>query len=366
MTLTPVMKAELSSGAVRVDETRRAQFGIELEAATVRPMSASLEIPAVVSWDADRLFDVSIRVSGWASDVSAAPGERVRGGRVLFRLFSPELVSAQDDLLRANEQASSGDPAALARRDAARLRLSRLGLAEVDLDQILRAGRASEEIPVRAPHSGVVLDRTMVEGAMVSPGQTLYRLGDLSTVWIEGALPEARVADVRAGQSVSVRVSGSDTRMEGVVDRVLPAMDPLTRTARLRVRVDNSAGQLHPDQWATIVVDVVRGDRLAVPGSAVLYTGPRRLVFVDAGDDLLIPREVTTGMTSEGYVQILSGLSEGERVVRAGTFLVAADSRLKQGGGVGLHGGEEKAPAERVPPAPTADPHAGHNKAEKR
>lgn len=332
MTLTPVVRAELETGAVRVDAVRRARFGIELEAAAVRPMGSSLHIPAILTWDADRLQDVSIRVSGWVKNVRGAPGEPVRAGQVLFTLFSPELVAAQDDLLRATLQAAGGDPASVGRRDAARLRLLRWGVPADLLDQIIQEGHTMEDVPFRAPKSGWVLDRTAVEGGMANPGQTLYRLGDLSRLWLEGAVPEDRLSAVAVGQVVSVRVSGIQESIPARVDRVLPTLDALTRTARIRVALDNTSARLRPDQWASIEVEVGDGNHLSVPESAVLYTGPRRIVFVDTGNDLLMPREVRVGMKSDGYVQILEGLKEGEQIVRAGNFLVAADSRLKRGG----------------------------------
>lgn len=356
MTLTPVTRAELSTGAVRVDAQRRSQFGIELEAAAVRPMGSSLQVPAVVGWDPDGLSDVTVRASGWVKHVVGAPGESVRAGQVLFTLFSPDLVAGQDDLLRATAAAADGDASAASRRDAARLRLTRLGLGGAEIDAILAAGHTVEEVPIRASRGGVVLDRTVVEGGMVSPGQTLYRIADPSTVWVEGAVAEDQVGSLSTGQAVEVMATGLDAPLRGTVERVLPQLDASTRTARVRVSVRNPEGKLRPDQWATLRVDIDGGDHLAVPESAVLYTGPRRVVFVDAGSDLLAPRDVVTGMKSDGYVQILEGLSPGDQVVRAGNFLVAADSRLKRGGETGhKHGAPEDAPAD----APAE--HAGHD-----
>ena len=357
MTLTPVTRAELATGAVRVDAQRRSQFGIELEAAAVRHMGSSLQVPAVVGWDADGLTDVTVRASGWVEHVTGAPGEAVRAGQILFTLFSPELVAAQDDLLRTTTQARDGVALAAARRDATRLRLNRLGLANVEIDAIISGGHSVEKVPVRAPHGGVVLDRTVVEGAMVSPGQTLYRLGDLSMVWVEGAVPEDLLSALSPGQSVTVTAAGHEGPFSGTVERVLPELDATTRTARVRVTVRNADGKLRPGQWATVKVDVDGGDHLAVPESAVLFTGPRRVVFVDTGGDLLMPRDVVTGMKSDGYVQILDGLSAGDQVVRAGNFLVAADSRLKRGGETGhKHGAQED-----VAPASTPSEQAGHD-----
>jgi Cu(I)/Ag(I) efflux system membrane fusion protein len=268
---------------------------------------------------------------------------------VLFRIFSPELVSAQDDLLRAAAQVGGGDPSAAARRDAARLRLSRLGPSDAEIDRILAGGTTLEDLPVRAARAGVVLERTVVEGGMASPGQTLYRIGDLSTVWVEGALPEGRFGTVQPGQHVRVGAAGLRASLDGVVSELLPEVDATTRTGRVRVRVANPDAALRPDQWATIELTVDEGEHLTVPESAVMYTGPRRVLFVAGEGDLLVPREVQVGAKAEGYVAILGGLEEGESVVRAGNFLVAADSRLKRGGETGGHlptGASGAAPAE--------------------
>jgi len=334
MTLTPVTQAELQSGAVRVDADRRAKFGIELVAAALRPMASVLRVPAVVTWDPDRVQDVSVRASGWVESLpGGAPGEEVRAGQVLFTLYSPELVASQDDLFQASAQVGTGVPGAEARRDAARTRLQRLGLTTAQVARIEAVGHTVEQVPFLSPRSGFVIARTAVEGAMVTSGQTLFRIGDLREVWLEGAVPEGRLAALTRGQEVTVRLPGEDPSRPGSVAQILPQVDPATRTARIRVRLDNADGALRPDQWATVEIALGGGERLAVPESAVLYTGPRRLVFVEGQGDLLEPRQVHIGMKADGYVEIVDGLAAGERVVRAGTFLVAADSRLKGGGG---------------------------------
>lgn len=333
MTLTPVLNSELQSGAVTVDAERRKRFGIATEPVGRRTMGATLELPAVVAWDESRLADVTLKVSGWiASEAVGASGVRVRAGQVLFTLYSPELVAAQDDLLRATASVQRGEVEAADRARAARLRLTRWGMTDAQLDAVLGSGTVLENVPVVAPISGFVLEKTALVGAMVSPGQTIYRIGDASRVWLEASVPAAQLFQVTPGMAVDVRVPGVAEPRAAKVALTYPTLDPATRTARVRVELENTDGALRPDQWATLEVTLDVQDRLVVPESAVIYTGPRRMVFVDTGADKLEPRDITTGVKADGFVEVLTGLKEGDLVVTAGNYLVAADSRLKRGG----------------------------------
>lgn len=344
MTLLPVLTSELQSGAVLVDSTRRERFGIATEPVTRRSMGATLELPAVVAWDQSRLADVTLKVSGWVeSEAVGAPGVHVRAGQTLFSLYSPELVAAQDDLLRATTSDQRGESGAGERAVAARLRLTRWGMTDGQLDSVLERGTVLENVPILAPISGFVLEKTTLVGAMVSPGQTIYRIGDTSRVWLEASVPEAQLALFRPGLLVDVYLPGVEEPRSAKITLTYPTVDPATRTARVRVELQNSDGALRPDQWATLKVRLDVKDRLVVPESAVIYTGPRRMVFVDTGEDRLEPRDVTIGVKAGGYVEVLTGLKEGDMVVTAGNYLVAADSRLKQGG--------EAAPAQAEPTA---------------
>lgn len=320
---------KLQDDAVRVDEAQRLALGITVEPAAKAPMRSTLALPAIVGWDQSRLSDVSVKVQGWVRDlVVVGPGARVKAGDTLFTLYSPDLVATQEDLAAATRQAQEGVQGAEARAEAARKRLLRWDIPAARIDRAA-AGEPAEALPIPAPRGGLVLESSVVEGAMVSPGQTLFRIGDLREVWLEVSVPEARLPHVRVGSEVEVEVAGEPAR-KGRVERIEPGLDPATRSARLRVDVDNADEALRPDQWATVKLPIDAGERLSVPESAVLYTGPRRLVFVDGGDERLSPREVTTGLSAGGRIEILDGLAEGEKVVTAGNFLVAADSRLRQ------------------------------------
>jgi membrane fusion protein, copper/silver efflux system len=326
MTLTPVTKAQKASGAVTVDAERRAWLGIELAPAERRTLAPSLRAVGEVMWDESRLTDVTLKVGGWVRELVAnATGQSVRRGQTLLTLYSPDLLVAQEDLL-----AAATDPAGASHVESARRRLRLWDVTDKQIDAVLASGKPMEAVPILAPSSGEVIEKDVVEGAAVEPGTRLYRIGNLDEVWVEAVVPEADLASVRQGQPVRVGLEGSEPR-DGTIALILPSLESETRSGRVRVELDNKDGVLRPGQWVTVELALPGGDALVVRDTAVMFTGPRRVVFVAGAGDALVPRTVQTGRKGEGWVEILSGVEEGEQVVVSGNFLVAADSRLRAG-----------------------------------
>ena len=330
MTLMPVKKADLTTGAVTMDDAARAMAGVELATATVRTIRRTVHAVGTVTWDQERLTDVTLKVDGYVREAFvAATGTRVRRGQTLFTLYSPEILVAQEELLGA---LASDDAGAAARAAAARRKLRLWDLADAQIDRIVASGAALEAIPIVSPVDGIVIEEDVVSGAAVERGMRLYRLGDLRHVWIEAQIPETDVASVHVGQAVRVSFPDHASR-GGEVALVLPEIDPATRTATVRVELANDDASLLPAEWAAIDVDLDAGEQLAIPESAVLYTGSRRVVFVDVGNGRLEPRAIRIGARADGFVAVEDGLAPGDRVVAAGNFQVAADSRIQSGEG---------------------------------
>jgi Cu(I)/Ag(I) efflux system membrane fusion protein len=175
-----------------------------------------------------------------------------------------------------------------------------------------------------------VLEKTVVQGAAFTPGQALYRIADLRRVWVLADLAQEDLPVVKVGQEATVTVAAlPGERLAGKVDALYPTLDPGTRTARARIALGNPELKLRPSMFATVSMTVALGERLQAPRSAVIYTGPRRLVFVDLGEGRLRPREVKLGIAGTDAVEVLDGLKAGETVVSSGTFLVAAESRIR-------------------------------------
>ncbi len=336
MDLVPVTKQEVQTGVVIVDGARRQQIGVRLAEVERLPLVVDVRAVGRVAYDETRLSDVTPRVGGWIGDLHAdATGMPVRRGEPLFTLYSPELFSAQEEYLaalaaRKKAQESSAPDRADYLVDAARRRLELWDLTADQIDGIAERGKPVDYIPILSPVSGYVVEKNVVEGAAIKPGERLFRIAALDRVWIEAELYESQLSLARVGIPVKVTLPyRPGETASGRVSFVYPYLDNGTRTARARIELDNPDLALKPDMYANVEFVTEREPRLSVPESAVLYAGDRRAVFVQVGPDRFQPRIIQTGMTGEDRVEVLSGLTEGETVVASGNFLIAAESRLK-------------------------------------
>ncbi len=332
MDLTPVSEAERASGQLLIDETRRHEFG--LRTAKVRKRSFPSEIRTVgrVTFDERRLYDVNLKLSGWIERLHVdETGEEVKKGQVLFTLYSPELYAAQVELIsaqRAIDAAGEGISRSLIASASKKLALWDVSAAQIEA--LKREKVALRAMPIVSPARGHVIEKNVVNGSQVSVGQTLYRIADLRRVWVEADVYERDLPRARVGQKARVTLSYLPGRtFEGEVRFVAPVLDEETRTGRVRLELENEDLALKPNMFVDVTLLTGGDDALQIPREAVLYTGPRRLVFVDLGEGRLRPREVTLGRETPDVVEVLSGLSEGDVVVTSGNFLLAAESRLK-------------------------------------
>lgn len=329
MDLTPVKPEESSSGEVVVNEARRQRIGVRLGVAEVRPMIRHLRVVGAVRYDETRLHDVNLRMSGWVQSLLVNQTEQpVKAGQTLFTLYSPELYAAQLEHLSAMRRAGGDGATTLVQ--ASKKRLELLGMSEAQIEALGKRGTAQQNVAIVAPTTGFVIDKQVVQGARVEAGTRVYQVADLSQVWIEAQIDEVDLPLVRAGQAVTVQLpSHTQTTYQGELDYVYPVFESQTRTARARIVLKNTELTLKPNMFVNVKIAVDLGQRLSVADSAVIYTGPRRLVFVDLGEGKLLPKEVSVGVHADGYYEITSGLKEGERVVVSGNFLVAAESRIQ-------------------------------------
>jgi len=336
MDLVPVTREEVETGVIRVDAARRQAIGVRTAPVRVQPLSTTIRAVGTVTYDETRLSEVSLKVEGWIGRLFVdEPGQAVRRGEPLFTLYSPDLLTAQQELLIATRaQQAARDTEAPDRADylaaAARRRLALWDLSEGQIDEIARTGEPLQYVPILSPTSGYVVEKNVVEGAAVKPGQALYRIAGLDGVWVEAEVYESELPLVRVGQPVEVTFPYLPGRaFKGQVDYVYPYLQSRTRTGTVRVELANPDLALKPDMYANVLLRSDLGERLVVPEEAVIYAGPRRLVFVDLGEGRLQPREIEVGAkTAEGY-EVLSGLAPGDVVVTSGNFLIAAESRLK-------------------------------------
>ncbi|UCF69241.1 MAG: efflux RND transporter periplasmic adaptor subunit [Acidobacteriota bacterium] len=299
----------------------------------------------------DNIADVTPKIDGFVEKLYVSTtGEPVRRGQALMTLYSPMLVAAQEELLTASRLAAQVDSAAgeawhNARQlvEAARRRLAYWDITPEQIARVETTGQVAKTLTLVSPVTGVVLEKDVVEGKRVTPGTRLYRLVDLSTVWVEGELFEQDLQFVTEGAQAHIEVAAyPGVHMMGRVSFVYPTVDESSRTNRVRLTVANPELRLKPGMFATVYFDVEIGeDVISIPIDAVVATGERNLVFHRHEDGSLHPHEVVLGARAGDRVQILAGLEEGVEIVASANFLVDAESRLAATGGAmpGMHHG---------------------------
>ena len=345
------------------DQARR--IGVTYATAMVSPLETEVRTIGQVTYDETRLRTISPRIDGFVERLLVnATGQPVSVGQPLLTIYSPMLVQAQEELLLAKRLArdvSAGSDEA--RRSAAdllmssRRRLAYWDISPSEIAAIEESGQVRRTLTLRSSAGGYVLEKNVVAGQRIMAGDALYRVADLSAVWVEGEVFEQDLAKVRVGQAVHADFQAlpGEHRL-GRIAYVYPTINPETRTARVRVVLPNGDMTLKPGMYATLrIVGTPRSAVLTVPRSAVLSTGERNIIFVKDAHGSIAPREVTLGATSDARIEVLRGLAAGETVVASATFLVDAESNLGTAlGGMGnMPGMEVSVPPKTLPLTPT-------------
>jgi membrane fusion protein, copper/silver efflux system len=336
MNLVPVTREQQEQGVVSIDDARQQLIGVRTEPVVTAPMRDTFRAVGHVTYDESALFEVNLKVHGWITKLYVSEtGQRVGKNQPLLSMYSPELYNAEQDFLLGVQgaAASASAPDSGRRTDtlaqASRQRLHLLGVTDAQIDAIARAGKPSEELVVASPASGFVIEKNVVEGASVDAGMRLYRIASLDKVWVDADVYESDLARVRVGQHATVTLDYLPGRAyEAQVAYVYPYLDAASRTGRVRLELANKDLDLRPGMYASVALASDLGVRLQLPAAAVVYTGPRRLVFVDLGGGRFRPTEVQVGTESNGMYEVLSGLSSGDRVATSGVFLIAAEARI--------------------------------------
>ncbi len=332
MDLTPVTRDEEQAGVIHIADQRRGVLGIRTTKVVRAPIDLDIVAKGRLVIDETRLHDIALRIGGFVSELRVnATGQTVARGEPLFTLYSPELYAAEQDYLIARQDLDATHGERLVRAAETRLRL--WGLSGDQLAALVQRGEPIERVPFPSPVGGVVIEKNVVDGAAVTMGQRLFRIADLGEIWVEADVYESDLPRITRHMPASITLDYLPGKtFEGTVDSVVPYLDPASRTGRVRIALPNRALELKPDMYATVTFKLPLGPRLVVPISSVIYTGPRRLVFIDLGNGALRPQPVTIGARSGDRIEIASGLAEGDVVVSAGNFLVAAESRIRSAG----------------------------------
>ena len=329
MDYVPVYEGEAEDGpVVRVAPGRLQTSGVRTEQVARRQVVRPVRAPGSVQLDERRVSVVALRTESFVERVeNITTGDRVRRGQRLMRLYAAEVVAAGAQYVAALGMPSG---ATLATPEGARRRLENLGVPPEVLAEIERTRRIPQSFTWPAPRDGVVLERSAVDGMRAAAGDALFRLADLSVVWVLAEVPERDIGAIAPGQAVAVRPRGlPDRTFEGRVALIYPQLNTNARTAQARIELPNPDGALLPGMYAEVEIAAAGGMAVAVPEGAVIDSGTRRVVFLERGEGRFEPREVRTGRRGGGFVEVREGLAEGDRVVVAANFLIDAESNLR-------------------------------------
>ena len=322
---------------VQLSEGEARTIGVTFATVERKALDRRVRTVGNVEYDETRLTTVNPKIEGWVErlyvDFTGAP---VRAGAPLMEVYSPKLVTAQEELILARRlvDEAGGERAQKNANDlleSARRRLAYWDIPESEIQRIEQADAPSKTLTLRAPAGGIVVEKNVVEGERIMPGMDVFRIADLSTVWVEGEVFEKDLSLATEGQRVEVTFQAYPGEVfEGAITYVYPTVDVESRTGRVRVELENPGLRLRPGMYANIDLTVEGHHQgLVVPRTAVLHTGERAVVFVRHGDaGRLVPHVVTTGLVAGSEVEILDGLQEGQRVVSSASFLIDAESNL--------------------------------------
>jgi len=361
-------------GQIRISPEKVQKLGVRTEPAALREMVRTVRAVGQFQLDERRLHTVTTKFEGYIENLHVnATGQPVKRGQALMEVYSPELVSAQEEYLIAwsgRQSLKNGTEESLVGvgqlAESALKRLRNWDISDAQLQRLKKDGKATRTLTLYSPANGVVLEKMAVAGMRFMPGEPLFKIADLSAIWLLADVFEQDLALVHVGQSVKINVNAyPDKELTGKIAYIYPTVTPETRTAKIRVELDNPNGILKPDMYATVQLASGHGkaDALMVPDSAVLDSGTKQIVLVQRAEGLFEPREVKLGMRGNGYAEVIEGISAGENVVVSANFLIDAESNLKAAiGGFGhsAHGNQAKSVTEQ--PAPPADNpvHKGH------
>jgi Cu(I)/Ag(I) efflux system membrane fusion protein len=325
--------------AVQIDPARQQLIGVTTAPVKRRKLDRVVRTVGLVRVDEELLSDIYSKVPGWIERLYAnETGRMVRKGQPLLTIYSPDLVSTQQEYLvalRSRDRLAKSPFPEVSRSgqtlvQAARERLSLWDIPEKEIQRLEKTGQVRKTLTLYAPSTGYITQKQAVEGVQVSPGMPLFKLAGLSRVWVDAAIYENEATLVKVGQWAQLTLDAYPGKtFKGRVKYIYPTVEAATRTLTARFEFPNPGLALKPDMYANVLVLVPTAEALSVPETAVIDTGVSTVVFLKAGAGTFIPREVTVGPRAAGYYPVLAGLQAGEEVVTSANFLIDSEAQFR-------------------------------------
>lgn len=349
---TPAPPAASASGedqaseetpTIEVPPDKQQLIGLRTTEVSVRPLLKIIRTVGLIEYDERRLSTVNTKFEGWIEKLYVDyTGRYVKKGELLAEIYSPELMATQQELINAvkwtrqNKDIRDEDIGKMLARDAgsileaSRQRLRLWDISEAQIRKIEETGTPIRTVSVYSPVNGYVIQKMALKGLKIMPGEKLFDIADLSTLWIVADVYENELSAVKPGQKAQITLSYFPGKeFSSRIDYIYPSISGTTRTAKVRFEIPNPGGKLKPQMYTNIEIKTDLGSRLAVPDDAVIDTGTRQVVYVDKGDGYFEPREVMLGIHTEGWREVVAGLKAGEKVASSATFLIDSEAQLK-------------------------------------
>jgi membrane fusion protein, copper/silver efflux system len=342
-TVSSPASASLPPGTIRISPEKQQLIGVRLTAAEKKPLQHNLRLLGKVATDETRIYRINATIDGWITRTfPVSAGSRVKRDETLAAFYSPEFLAAGQALVFALTSAdrvqTTGQETEVQRSRMANFDLSikqyrdglrNLGMGELQIEELIRSRKLMQDVDITAPADGFILQRNVSAGQRFERGTELFRIADLSRVWILVDVFERDIGVVQADQPVKVTLSNQGHSLTAAVSKTLPQFDNITRTLKLRLEADNPGLVLKPDMFVDVELPLSLAESVVVPAEAVLDAGLRQTVFVDRTNGYFEPRSVHLGSRVGDQVQITQGLAPGERIVVSGNFLLDSESRMK-------------------------------------
>jgi Cu(I)/Ag(I) efflux system membrane fusion protein len=343
-----VKLTEIPSEAVFVSPERQQISGVRFGRVQYRNLEKAIRTVGRMEFDEKKISTVNPKIGGWIEELYVDyTGKMVRKGQPLLTIYSPELVAAQEEVLLAlkakkilgaspiAEVAEGGDRLL----QGARRRLLLWDITPKQLETLEQTGEIKKSMVLYSPVDGFVMEKMAYKGMSLMPGTALYKIGDLSSIWVIGDIYEYELPFIKIGDRAKITLAYfPGETFEGAATYIYPSLDPKTRTAKVRFDLPNPEFKLKPEMWANVELKIPLGRKLVISEDAVMDSGTMQMAFVDRGQGHFESRHIQVGVKVQGYYEVLSGLREGERVVTSANFLIDSESQLKGGmAGMGGH-----------------------------
>jgi len=344
---TPVQETQEEQPTVEIPEDKQQLIGVKTVEVSVSDLRKVIRTVGRIEYDERKTATINAKFEGWIEKLHVDyTGRYVKKGEPLAEIYSPELVATQQEFINAlkwvRQNSAKGNDArgealttlqsrdATSLADAARQRLKFWDISDEQIKRIEETGKPIKTLTLYSPVNGYVVQKMAVRGMRVMPGEKLFDIADLSSVWVIADIYENELALVKQGQTAKISLSYFPGReMNAVIDYVYPALSAETRTAKVRFTLPNPGAQLKPQMFTNVEITIPLGKKLAIPSEGVLDTGTRQVVYVDKGEGYFEPREVRTGLKVDGLTEVLSGLKQGEKIASSAIFLIDSEAQLK-------------------------------------